>query len=180
MPEEFSTDGDGRRTGWQSCQSPVFVLTASRSGSTLLRFILDSHPDLACPPETSVAMTAAQLTRTWDILENAGSGGTPVTEPAAPPPEVIAAVRAAIDQVYDRYLQRRGKRRWCDKSLDSFSSAELIALLYPQAKFVCLYRHCMDVIASGVEVCPWGVHRFGFDPFVAQYPGNSVAAIGAY
>jgi len=22
----------------------------------------------------------------------------------------------------------------------------------------------MDVIASGVEVCPWGLHRFGFDP----------------
>jgi hypothetical protein len=58
--------------------------------------------------------------------------------------------------------------------------AGLLAQAYPKAKFVCLYRHCMDVIASGVEACPWGVHRFGFDPFVAQYPGNSVAAIGAY
>ena len=27
---------------------------------------------------------------------------------------------------------------------------------------------------------PWGVSRYGFDPFVAQYPGNTVAAIGAY
>jgi hypothetical protein len=26
----------------------------------------------------------------------------------------------------------------------------------------------------------WGLHRFGFDPFVAQYSGNSVAAVGAY
>lgn len=52
--------------------------------------------------------------------------------------------------------------------------------VYPAAKFICLFRHPMDVIASGVEVCPWGLHRFGFEPFVAQYPGNSVAAIGSY
>ena len=37
--------------GAQHPQSPVFILTTSRSGSTLVRFILDSHPDLACPPE---------------------------------------------------------------------------------------------------------------------------------
>ena len=38
----------------------------------------------------------------------------------------------------------------------------------------------MDVIFSGARNCPWGVSRYGFDPFVAQYPGNTVAAIGAY
>jgi hypothetical protein len=31
---------------------PVFVLCMARSGSTLLRFLLDAHPELACPPET--------------------------------------------------------------------------------------------------------------------------------
>jgi hypothetical protein len=33
---------------------PVFVLCNGRSGSTLLRFLLDAHPDLACPPETNL------------------------------------------------------------------------------------------------------------------------------
>ncbi|HEV2376080.1 MAG TPA: sulfotransferase [Streptosporangiaceae bacterium] len=165
----------------EACRSPVFILTASRSGSTLLRFILDSHPDLACPPETSIASVCAGLARTWDILESAGSGsGRPVHEALPLPPHAAVAVREAIDRVYGRYLQRRGKKRWCDKSLDSFQFAELITQVYPEAKFICLYRHCMDVIASGVEVCPWGLHRFGFDPHVAQYPGNSVAAIGSY
>jgi len=32
---------------------PVFVLCNGGSGSTLLRFVLDAHPDLACPPETN-------------------------------------------------------------------------------------------------------------------------------
>jgi hypothetical protein len=159
----------------------VFILTASRSGSTLLRFILDSHPDLACPPETSITGTCVQLVRTWDILENAGADVfTPVTEQTAPSPDTLAAVRDAVDRVYGRYLRGRAKRRWCDKSLDTHLHAELMTMLYPEAKFICLYRHAMDVVASGVETCPWGLHRFGFDPFVAQYPGNSVAAIASY
>jgi hypothetical protein len=165
----------------QPCRSPVFILTASRSGSTLLRFMLDSHPDFACPPETSVASMCAQLARTWDILENADADGARLAhDEAVLTPEATAAIRDSIDRCYGRYLRHRGKQRWCDKSLDTIQHAELILQIYPDAKFICLYRHCMDVIASGIEACPWGVYRYGFDPFVAQNPGNSVAAIGSY
>jgi protein-tyrosine sulfotransferase len=162
-------------------QAPVFILTTSRSGSTLVRFILDSHPEFACPPETSVSAALAQLARVWDILENTGPGERrpPMAAPA-PSPQAAAALRAAIDDAFRDYLRARGKRRWCDKSLDTFQFADLLAQVYPDAKFIVLTRHCMDVIASGVEICPWGLSRFGFDQFVAQYPGNSVAAIGSY
>jgi hypothetical protein len=163
-----------------TCESPVFVLTSSRSGSTLLRFILDSHPEFACPPETTVASACASLLRSWAILEDAGSEGRPLNEVGEVPSAGIAVVQSAIDGLFSSYLARRGKQRWCDKSLDSHMFAGLLAQAYPQAKFICLYRHCMDVIASGIEACPWGLHRFGFDPFVAQYSGNSVAAVGAY
>jgi hypothetical protein len=163
-----------------TCDSPVFVLTSSRSGSTLLRFILDSHPELACPPETVVSSACASLLRSWMILEEAGSEGKPLTDAGQVPAEGIAVVQSSIDRLFGGYLRRRGKRRWADKSLDNHMNADLLAQAYPKAKFICLYRHCMDVIASGVEACPWGVHRFGFDPYVAQFPGNSVAAIGAY
>jgi hypothetical protein len=156
------------------CDSPVFVLTSSRSGSTLLRFILDSHPELACPPETNVASACASMLRSWTILEGAGSEGEPVADAG------IAVVRSAMDRLFGAYLRRRVRRRWCDKSLDTHLYAGLLMQAYPKAKFICLYRHCMDVIASGAEACPWGVHRYGFDSFVAQYPGNTVAAIGAY
>lgn len=174
MPSKLTPDAG------TACDSPIFVLTASRSGSTLLRFILDSHPELACPPETLVASACASLLRSWATLEGAGSEGKPSPDPGQVPPAGIAVVQSAMDQLFGAYLRRRGKRRWCDKSLDSHLYANLIAQAYPEAKFICLYRHCMDVIASGVEACPWGVGRFGFDPFVAQYAGNSVAAIGAY
>jgi sulfotransferase family protein len=42
-------------------QDPVFVLCMGRSGSTLLRFLLDAHPELACPPETSLPELCGQL-----------------------------------------------------------------------------------------------------------------------
>jgi hypothetical protein len=161
--------------------SPVFILTASRSGSTLLRFILDSHPDLACPPETMTASACAILIRLYYSLENFGAAErTDVHAPPVVSPEGLKAIRESLDNAFSRYLEQRGKRRWCDKSLDTYQFAELILDVYPEAKFICLVRHCMDVIVSGVRNCPWGVGRYGFDPFVAQYPGNSVAAIGAY
>jgi len=40
---------------------PVLVLCNGRPGSTLLRFLLDAHPDLACPPETNLPALCAQL-----------------------------------------------------------------------------------------------------------------------
>ncbi len=75
------------------CRSPVFILTASRSGSTLLRSILDSHPGLrlACPPETTVSGACAQLIRTWDMVENAGYQSRPVTETSTPSAEALQA-----------------------------------------------------------------------------------------
>jgi protein-tyrosine sulfotransferase len=174
---------DGLRPGLAqfpvSCDSPVFILTASRSGSTLLRIILDSHPRLACPPETGITSACMQLAMACDVLENAAAA-TPDGASEELPPAIRTAVRAAVDRAYGHYLAQRGKQRWCDKSLDSYMHAELMAQVYPDAKFICLFRHCMDVIASGVEACPWGLQRFGYDPFVAEYPGNSVAAVGSY
>jgi hypothetical protein len=158
----------------------VFILTASRSGSTLLRVILDSHPRLACPPETGITSACMQLAMCCEVLENAGAASSAADDTAELPPAIRAAVREAVDRVYGHYLAERGKQRWCDKSLDSYMHAELMAQVYPGAKFICLFRHCMDVIASGVEACPWGLQHYGFDPFVAQYPGNSVAAVGSY
>jgi hypothetical protein len=123
----------------------------------------------------------AILIRLYYSLENFGAAErTDVHAPPAVSPEGLKAIRESLDNAFSRYLEQRGKRRWCDKSLDTYQFADLILKVYPEARFICLVRHCMDVIASGVRICPWGVSRHGFDPFIAQYPGNSVAAIGAY
>jgi hypothetical protein len=33
----------------------VFVVTLARSGSTLLRYLLDAHPEITAPPELNLS-----------------------------------------------------------------------------------------------------------------------------
>jgi len=163
-----------------ACDDPVFVLCCGRSGSTLLRFLLDAHPDLACPPETNVPALCANSVSAWSLLT-----GEPIpVEPHGPPPAIpgpaIAGIRRTLDMMVGPYLARRGKKRYCDKSLGAAEHADLLLRLFPGAKFICLYRHPADVIASGIEACPWGLKGFGFDRYAADSPGNSVLALARY
>jgi hypothetical protein len=159
---------------------PVFVLCSGRSGSTLLRFLLDAHPDLACPPETRLPAMCAQMASVWSQLE-----GTPLpaergaSQPEMPEP-ALAGIRATMDLMVGSYLGRRGKSRYCDKSLGTAEHADLLTRVFPGATFVCLYRHPMDVIASGIEASPWGLNGFGFDAYAASSPGNAVLALARF
>lgn len=49
---------DERATPWPS----PFIVGVARSGTTLLRLMLDSHPELAIPPETGF-LASEELTR---------------------------------------------------------------------------------------------------------------------
>jgi hypothetical protein len=159
---------------------PVFVLCNGRSGSTLLRFLLDAHPDLACPPETNLPGLCVQLATVWSLIEGAPLSANRGDEPPTVPEEAIRGVRETMDRMVGSYLARRGKKRYCDKSLGTARYAELLTRVYPDAKFICLYRHPMDVIASGAEACPWGLNGYGFDPYIATSPGNVVMALASF
>jgi Sulfotransferase family len=65
---------------------PVFVLCMGRSGSTLLRFLLDAHPELACPPETSLPALCAQLAVVWSLIEGAPLSGNRGDDCGVPKP----------------------------------------------------------------------------------------------
>jgi hypothetical protein len=159
---------------------PVYVLCNGRSGSTLLRFLLDAHPDLACPPETNLPGVTGQLATVWSLIEGAPLSAERGDEPPEIPDAAIAGVRRTMDEMTASYLARRGKKRYCDKSLGTARYAELLLRIYPEAKFLCLYRHPMDVIASGIEACPWGLNGYGFDPYIASTPGNAVWALARF
>jgi Sulfotransferase family len=170
--------GDGRWTG--ASADPVFVLCAARSGSTLLRFILDAHPDLACPPETNVPALCGQLATVWSLIAGAPLSANRGDEPPVIPDATIAGVRETMDRMVGSYLARREKKRYCDKSLGTARFADLVTRVWPEARFICLYRHPMDVIASGMEACPWGLTGYGFEPYAAATPGNAVLALARF
>jgi hypothetical protein len=158
----------------------VFVLCMGRSGSTLLRFLLDAHPDLACPPETSLPGLCGQLAVVWSLIEGAPLSVTRGDAPPQVPDAAIAGIRHMLDMMTGGYLARRGKKRFCDKSLGSARFADLLLRIYPAAKFLCLYRHPMDMIRSGLDACPWGLNGYGFDQYIGSSPGNAVLALARY
>jgi Sulfotransferase family len=159
---------------------PVFVLCEARSGSTLLRFLLDAHPDMSCPAETNLPALCHTMVTTWSLMAGYPLPGSAPGQPPELPAEVTEGLRRSMDLMVSTYLGRVGKKRFCDKSLGSARYAGLLLQVYPQAKFVCLYRHPMDVIASAMEACPWGLSGYGFDPYIAATPGNGVFALARF
>jgi Sulfotransferase family len=152
---------------------PIIILTGARFGSTLVRRILDSHPDLACPPETNISKTCEQLASAWRLVDPESSGSELSSI-------ATSALRAMMNSLFAPYLLRRDKIRWCDKSLGTVRVADELLKIYPKARFICLYRHCMDVIFSGLEASPWGLLGFGFENYAPHHGGNSVAALASY
>jgi hypothetical protein len=57
MVMETVSHGEAQRMGFSgvTCSNPVFILSAARSGSTLLRYALDAHPAIASPPEPNLS-----------------------------------------------------------------------------------------------------------------------------
>jgi hypothetical protein len=154
------------------------VLSTARSGSTLLRFILDAHPDLACPGETDLGRTCEGLATLSGVLDGVSAHGsaTVITRTA----QANETIRSMVETFEGRHLERTGKIRWCDKSLGNVEHADLLSQLWPEATFVCLVRHCMDVVYSAVEAGRWGISGYGLRDHVLRHPGNSVAAVAEY
>jgi hypothetical protein len=93
---------------------------------------------------------------------------------------VVAGLRRSLEPMMTSYLRRRGKKRYCDKSLGAAQHAGLLLQIWPGARFICLYRHPMDVIASGIEASPWGLTSYGFEPYIGVPADNNVAALARY
>jgi hypothetical protein len=170
---KFLPNVPGIHVALPNLDEPVIVLTGARSGSTLVRRILDAHPDLACPPETNILKLCASLGSIWE-LTSPDTSATGLSEVAS------ANIRATVDAVFSAYLLQRGKRRWCEKSLGSVHAVEPFLCLYPKVRFICLYRHCMDMIDSALEATPWGLTGYGFDEYAARFPSNSILALAGY
>jgi Sulfotransferase family len=180
MADVLGRPENGVVTFAETAADPVFVLCMGRSGSTLLRFVLDAHPELACPPETSLPALCGQLAVVWSLIEGAPLSEVRGDTPPEVPDPAVAGIRHMVDLMTGSYLERRGKRRFCDKSLGSARFADLLVRAWPEAKFLCLYRHPMDVIRSGLDACPWGLNGYGFDGYIGSSPGNAVLALARY
>jgi hypothetical protein len=141
--------------------SPLFVVSAPRSGSTLFRLILDAHPDIAVPPpgwlfdlvypylysygdlgdETNLLALAE------DILATPTVEKWPITLSAA---ELVAQSReksfaGLYAALHAAYAKPGNKRRWGEKTPRNAFWIDEIHALFPDAKFIHIVRDGRDM-----------------------------------
>jgi hypothetical protein len=134
-----------------------FVVGVGRSGTTLLRMMLDAHPQLAIPPETQFAgelldageagergpRLVAQITaaRNWDDFGLVPEEFERRVGERADAAEVLRAF-------YALYAERQHKPRWGDKTPKHVTRMGRLGRLLGEARFVHLIRDGRDVALS--------------------------------
>lgn len=135
-------------------QAPIFILGVPRSGTTLLRTLLDSHPNIACGPETPWlgAHQPRSVMELWRFLRQERHGYAKSF--GMPPATATAAARGFVSHLMDEYARAKGKRRWAEKTPDNVLYIDFLAELFPEAKWIHLTRDGLDVAASTSIVAP--------------------------
>ena len=144
---------------------PLLVLGVRRSGTTLLRVMLDRHSQLAVPDESYFIPQLAdrhrgpiQVDRFVDdlrrlpTLQDWGVSAESVRQrliPGMPPGKAIAAV-------YETYAAALGKPRWGDKTPMYMQRLATLERLLPDARYVHLIRDGRDCALSFLQM-PRGI-----------------------
>jgi hypothetical protein len=140
---------------------PVIVLGVGRSGTTLLRVMLDRNSELAIPYEsffvTALAHRHGSRPQLDDFLDDLGRFYQ-LYEWGIAPEDVRPRLREgmttgeAIAAVFEVYAEREGKPRWGDKTPLYMSQIPLLERLFPAAIWVHLVRDGRDAALSFLEL----------------------------
>ena len=153
---------------------PIFILSAARSGSTLLRLLLDAHPEIAAPPELNLCNVFESIRFSATSVAAGTDGGAADQDLARELSQYVA------ERIVGSYPRKGRKQRWCDKSLASIEKPQIIVSVFPDAEFICLYRECADTVASLKEACEWGFAGYGVEPYARMYAHNMAMALCTY
>ena len=136
-----------------------FVVGVGRSGTTLLRLMLDAHPDLAMPPETGFVPTVIRAGRNpltpaemMALLREQRSWGDHHVDEAELERRLAAARKldgsSALRAFYGLYAEGQGKPRWGEKTPAYVKKMPMIERALPEARFVHVIRDGRDVSLS--------------------------------
>lgn len=144
-----------------SSESPFpFIVGVGRSGTTLLRMMLDAHSELSIPPESH------WLGPLIDMLTTTGLDRESIVQSLKMSHNWVDmsvrddAMEALLDRfdtsnhgdlirsIYRLYAARRGSNRYGDKTPAHLLNMEKIARMLPEARFIHIIRDGRDVAAS--------------------------------
>ena len=145
---------------------PVFIGACPRSGTTLLRTMLNAHPDLAIPRETRFLPVIWEARpRFGDLAEAANrrklgraifrKGWTGArrlgVDPAVGIERLVAApptLGSLLGTCFQLYAETTGKSRWGDKRPMYARYLDAIFAMFPDAQFINVVRDPRAAVAS--------------------------------
>jgi Sulfotransferase family len=145
---------------------PVFIGGCPRSGTTLVRSMLDSHPDLAIPHETRFLIYAYRRRARWGDLafrENREAMARWVVSRdlsrhsrLCPDPEEIVrrmvasapTVGSVLSAGFRLYAELHGKVRWGDKRPALVLDLDAVFAMFPDAQYINVVRDPRAAVAS--------------------------------
>ena len=129
------------RAGDRLVEAPVFVICTLRSGSTLLRVLLDSHSQIRSPHELHLRYVSVHFDQKWSERSMA---------------ELGLDTKAAEYLLWDRLLQRElaasGKSIIADKTPNNVFIVDRLRECWPDARFIFLLRHPGAIARSRQDV----------------------------
>jgi LPS sulfotransferase NodH len=125
------------RPGDRLVEQPGFVMCTLRSGSTLLRVLLDSHSQIHCPHEIHLRYLSVNLDAKWAERSMKEMGL-----------DQRRLEYLLWDRVLHRELAGSGKPRLVTKTPNDVFIADRIVECWPDAKLVFLLRHPAAIVRS--------------------------------
>lgn len=138
-----------RTARYRSRERHIVLGGAPRSGTTLLRKLLDRHPDICSGAETKLFVPAA-----FNLAWLAQAYAIPRTELEAMR-RTAPSQAAFIDAFASRVLAASGKRRWAEKTPQNIRHLDWISEHFPSASVIHIIRDGRDVICSMRQHPDW-------------------------
>jgi hypothetical protein len=163
----------------------IFLISAPRSGSTLLQRMLGSHSQVFTHPEPHLITPLYYLgyyatvdKAPFDHINAAQALRELAEELPRGEEDYLDAVRAYASTLYARVLAPTKRRFFLDKTPAYGLVLPFLAKLYPRAKYVVLTRHPLAIMHSQAHSFFGGDYAAANDtnPIVREY----VAGIGAF
>jgi hypothetical protein len=145
---------------------PVFVGGCPRSGTTLLRTMLNSHPGMAIPHETRILIPGYRRRAQWGdltrpenrrrvadwVVDRNASRYWRLTDDADELVERMVAAAPTLGSVlsagFRLYAERHGKPRWGEKRPSVVKNLDAVFAMFPDAQYVNVVRDPRAVVAS--------------------------------
>ena len=149
-----------------SSPSPIFVIGCPRSGTTLLRVMLNAHPSIAIPPENRFVIPLYRKRHKMGkpgskraarkMARTIGRRGRGLAKLGLTFDQLKAGLVArrprdvaqAMDYAFSTFAEQRGATRWGDKRPSYFAFVDELAEMFPKAQFVYIVRDGRACAAS--------------------------------